>query len=101
MAANSTTMVFFIILMIVCSSGLLLALRPNKDSYWQEDCEAKLICPLEDEEGNKWLAQVTFEGTKFYVIVNTSNQHQVNDCVRIQSTNDVYEIIVYDEIVAH
>ena len=94
-------MLFFIILMIVCSSGLLMSLRPNKSSHWQEDCEAMLICPLEDEADNKWLAQINFDGVKFYIIVNVSNEHQANDCIRVQSADEVYEIVVYDEIVKH
>ncbi|MBQ8869847.1 MAG: hypothetical protein IJ019_00540 [Alphaproteobacteria bacterium] len=92
-------MIWFIILLIACASGLILSLRSRKDSTWQEDVRAELVYCLETQDDkDKWLAKFVIEDETFFVIVKTSKNHQINDEVDIQSADEIYDFVVYDEI---
>lgn len=92
-------MIAFIIFLLACASGFLLALKPKKDPHWQEDLRAELVYCLEDEGNkNKWLAKIVFDDEVFYVIVNAADEHYPHDVVDVQSEDVSTEFMVYTEL---
>ena len=92
-------MIAFIIFLLACASGFLLALKPKKDPHWQEDLKAELVYRLDDEEHkNKWLAKIVFDDEVFYVIVNAADEHYPHDVVDVESDDVSTEFMVYTEL---